>query len=134
MSKDDQKIGTYMHALQDSFSHAGYGPLLGHVTPAITATLFSRTSFFPFSTIRGLKAAYDVDNTAARPGVAMQAAKASYEALSNLHGGSATFAFSVIEGLVDAYLRAEEHTAAQKFYKDRLCETVGCTKTGREFQ
>jgi hypothetical protein len=49
-SHDDYLIGSYLHALQDSFSHSGYGPGIGHIGPLLrgaAADIFSTVTTGP---------------------------------------------------------------------------------------
>ncbi len=84
-SRSSADIGIYLHALQDSYSHAGFGPRLGH--------LFAGTG---------------PDITANDPGKALSAAQATFNSLLRLRGQPGSISFKAIEPLVQNYLRLPE--------------------------
>jgi hypothetical protein len=86
-SKDIGRLGIYLHADEDSYSHAGYGPRLGH-----------------------LSAGHAPDKTATDPGKANQMAYDAYDALiaaKQILGGKVkSLDFDAIRPYVDKFNRA----------------------------
>jgi hypothetical protein len=82
-------IGAFLHALQDSFSHAGFTPEKGHWTTA-------------------------PDITRNNPGKALMAAQSTFNALVSFRGGAAPVGFSDIKNFVHLYLIAKEGSEIRK--------------------
>jgi hypothetical protein len=130
VTHDPYYVGTYLHALQDSYSHRGHGPLIGHIGPllhgvAVDALFVAVTGAPTGAGAAGYQESYDVDTTSMRPGVALDAARATYYALVGLNGGNGKVPFSAIARSVYGYLAADEHSVLRKFYYDRLETQLG---------
>ena len=82
-------LGQFMHAEQDSFSHAGYGPTRGQADFALT-----------------LQNPHLPDITAVRPNVADAMARDSYVWLTRANGDTANIPWSVVEPYVTRFNRA----------------------------
>jgi RHS repeat-associated protein len=130
MSHSSYDIGSFLHALQDSFSHAGYGPVTGHVGSAVSGALSGLASGGLYGAMLGAAQggadAWSVDTTSSRPDQAFFAAQETYTELANLNGGNTSVSFSALEGNLRGYLGSDQHSALRKFYYDRLCQQVGC--------
>jgi len=125
---DDYSIGTYLHALQDSFSHSGYGAIIGHIGAALKGYAHDRLTFNSGfdNTLSGTQESYDVDTTSLRPEVAMAAARATYDALTQLNRtGKPQVAFSALQSNILGYLAADEHSVLRQFFYERLRKQVG---------
>jgi len=110
------EVGGYLHALQDSFSHAGFGPLVGHTTPLLRNP-----------TPAGYRNSYDVDTTAKRPDVAFSAAQATFSFLTKLHGGKPKVTWAALSEALYGYLSTDEHDVKRQYYLNWLCHLAGCT-------
>jgi len=84
-TKSDEKLGHYLHALQDSYSHAGYDRVLGHVLDGTAP-----------------------DVTSNDPEKASRMAKATFEALVGFRGEGALVQFAEVEELIQAYVSLPE--------------------------
>ncbi|HYK02281.1 MAG TPA: RHS repeat-associated core domain-containing protein [Thermoanaerobaculia bacterium] len=115
-------IGTYLHALQDTYSHFGYGSRVGHTGRGIGGALFGGIG----GGAAGADADYAVDTISARPDVALAAAAKTYVELAKLRGQKPTMTFASISTALQGYIEAEEHSAARKFYRDILCRRLQC--------
>jgi len=84
-TKSDEKLGHYLHALQDSYPHAGYDRVLGHVLDGTAP-----------------------DVTSNDPEKASRMAKATFDALVGFRGEGALVQFAEVEELVQAYVSLPE--------------------------
>jgi RHS repeat-associated protein len=120
-------VGTFLHALQDSYSHAGYNAGVGHYGAAVGGLIAGGLG----GGLLGYDYGHAVDITGNRPGVAMQAAFASYSylaALAKREDGRAAVSWSSIEGALLGFFENSDNPTKRKFYYDWLCKRVGCTE------
>jgi RHS repeat-associated protein len=117
-------IGTFVHALQDTFSHAGYEAGVGHYGSAIVGGALGGV----VGGVIGYKKGKAVDETPANPEYATTAAFGTWAELVALNTKPTRpqVMFNQIESLVQGYFATEEHSAARRWYYNQLCRMVGC--------
>jgi RHS repeat-associated protein len=129
-SRSAYDIGSYLHAFQDSYSHRGFGPGVGHISPALRRAASGLATGGLIGAvvggIVGAHASWDVDTTAARPDIAWEAARDTYNFLVSIRGAEGAVSFNAISTAVSGYLAAEEHSAARTYHYNILCRQVGC--------
>jgi hypothetical protein len=129
-------IGTFIHALQDSFSHSGYEAGLGHYTYALDGAMKGRATAsapgFAAGALLGYVQGLQVDITSERVGMALMATRSTYLALVSLNDkpDRPAILYSTFETALEGYLGATNLTT-KRFYYNQLCKMVGCEEGGK---